>query len=75
MDIFINRDECIDGEFRHMNRMKFTAFDIACKKNGSTSRKVIEDFFDNYTRNVFGEDANIEDICKKMSLIEQIEEY
>jgi hypothetical protein len=64
MDILCNAGECIDIEFKKISNLRFSAFCMACKKNGISSHKAIEDFFDVYIQDTFGKDANYNKICK-----------
>jgi hypothetical protein len=75
MDILCNVDEYIDIEFKKISNLRFSAFCIACKKNGISSCKAIEDFFDVYIQDAFGKDANYNEICKDINMYEEIEEY
>jgi len=66
-------EKFINIELLHFDHRKFSLFVAACKKNGISTRNVIEKFFDNYIREVFGNDVNYADICKEDESF--IEEY
>jgi hypothetical protein len=67
------QEKFIDIELLHIDQQKFAAFIAACKKNGVSAHEVIEDFLDDYTVKVFGNNINYSEIC--MEHEDRIEEY
>jgi len=67
------QEDFLDIELLHISREKFSAFVAACKKNGASAHETIEDFLDDYTVKVFGNNINYSEIC--MGHEDKIEEY